>query len=117
MLSRPVIFVGDSRRALREFPRAVQNQVGFALYQAQMGEKHIDTKPLKGFAAGVLEVVSDHQGNTYRAVYTIKLARAVYVLHAFQKKAKHEIATPRSIINLLRQRLKQAVEIDEELGK
>jgi phage-related protein len=112
-----LIFVADSRRELLEFPKAVQQQIGFALYQAQMGAKHIDAKPLKGIAAGVLEVVSDHRGSTFRTVYTVKLERAVYVLHAFQKKSKHGIATPKSVIDLIKQRLQRALEIDRELER
>ena len=112
---RKLIFVADSHRALEEFPESVQRHVGFALYQAQMGEKHIDAKPLKHLASGVLEVVSDYHGDTFRAVYTVKLAKAVYVLHAFQKKSKHGIATPQSVIELVKQRLLRAIEIDREL--
>src|SRR5271165_3302543 len=111
---KPLIFVADSRRALMEFPKAVQQQVGFALYQAQMGSKHIDAKPLTNFGAGVLEVVSDHRGDTFRTVYTVKLENAVYVLHAFQKKARHGVATPKSEIELVWQRLQRAIEIDRE---
>jgi len=114
---KPLIFVADSRRVLAEFPKAVQQQVGFALYQAQMGGKHIDAKPLKNVAPGVLEVVSDHRGDTFRTVYTVKLEKAVYVLHAFQKKSKHSIATPKSVMDLVRQRLARAIEIDRELEK
>lgn len=95
----------------------MQRHVGFALYQAQLGDKHIDAKPLKNIAPGVLEVVSDHDGDTFRAVYTVKLARAVYVPYAFQKKSKHGIATPRSEIELVKQRLRRAIEIDRELEK
>jgi phage-related protein len=111
---KPLIFVADSHRVLAEFPASVQRHIGFALYQAQMGAKHIDAKPLKNFAAGVLEVVSDHRGDTFRAVYTVKLEKAVYVLHAFQKKAKHGIATPQSVMELVKQRLMRAIEIDRE---
>ena len=114
---KPLVFVADSRRVLREFPKAVQEHVGFALYQAQMGDKHIDAKPLKNLGAGVLEVVSDHRGNTFRTVYTVRLQKAVYVLHAFQKKSKHGIATPKSVIDLVKQRLELAIEIDRELEK
>ncbi len=114
---KPLIFVADSRRALAEFPKAVQQQVGFALYQAQMGGKHIDAKPLKNVGAGVLEVVSDHRGDTFRTVYTVKLEKAVFVLHAFQKKSKHGIATPKSVLELVKQRLERAIEIDRELEK
>jgi phage-related protein len=109
---KPLIFIGDSRRALAEFPKGVQQQVGFALYQAQMGGKHVDAKPLKG--VGVLEVVTDHRGDTFRTVYTAKLERAVYVLHAFQKKSKHGIATPKSVMDIVKQRLQRAIEIDQE---
>jgi phage-related protein len=114
---KPLIFVADSRRVLAEFPKAVQQQVGFALYQAQMGDKHIDAKPLKHVGAGVLEVVSDHRGNTFRTVYTAKLEKAVYVLHAFQKKSKQGIATPKSVMDLVKHRLERAIEIDSEREK
>jgi phage-related protein len=114
---RPLIFIADSQRALREFPRAVRQTVGFALYQAQMGGKHIDAKPLKNVAAGVFEVVTDHRGDTFRTVYTVKLTNAVYVLHAFQKKSKRGIATPKSVMDLVKQRLERAIEIDRELEK
>ena len=117
VLMKELIFVADSHRALAEFPDPVQRHVGFALYQAQMGNKHIDAKPLKNFEAGVLEVVSDHRGDTFRTVYTVKLTKAVYVLHAFQKKSKHGIATPQSEIDLVKRRLLRAIEIDRELEK
>jgi phage-related protein len=81
----------------------------YALYLAQCGEKHPSAKPLKGFkGAGVLEVVEDFDGDTYRAVYTVKLARAVYVLHGFQKKSKQGIATPKQDIEPIETRLKRA---------
>ena len=110
---KELIFVGDSYRVLCEFPEPVQRHVGYALYQAQIGDKHLDAKPLRGFA-GVLEIVSDHRGDTFRTVYTVRLKRAVYVLHAFQKKSKHGIATPKSEIDLVEQRLRRAIEIDKE---
>jgi phage-related protein len=114
---RPLVFVADSRQALLEFPRDVRQQVGFALYQAQMGGKHVDAKPLKGIGPGVLEVVSDHRGDTFRTVYTVRLKHAVYVLHAFQKKSKQGISTPKSVIDLLKQRLQRAIQIDCERDK
>ena len=86
----------------------VQDQVGFSLYQAQAGLKHRDAKPLKGLGAHVLEVVSRHDGDTYRAVYTVRFKAAVYVLHAFHKKAKRGIATPKREIDLVKHRLKAA---------
>lgn len=92
-------------------PTEVKRAMGFALWQAQMGEKHLDAKPLKGFGgAGVLEVVEDHDSNTYRSVYTLRFAGAVYVLHAFQKKSKHGIKTPQKEIDLITTRLKRAKE-------
>jgi phage-related protein len=109
-----LLFVGDSHRILSGFPDPVQRHVGFALYQAQMGNKHPDAKPLKRFQGGILEVVSDHRGDTFRTVYTVRLENAVYVLHAFQKKSKQGIATPRSEIELVKQRLQRAIEIDRE---
>jgi phage-related protein len=114
---KPLIWVADARRVLAEFPEPVQRHVGYALYQAQMGARHVDAKPLKNLAAGVLEVVSDHRGDTFRTVYTVKLENAVYVLHAFQKKSKHGIATPQSELDLVKQRLKRAIEIDSEREK
>jgi len=110
---KPVVWVGDSLRMLKSFPAAVQDEVGFALFLAQRGEKHIAVKPLKGFGAGVMEVVADHRGDTFRAVYTVRLADRVYVLHAFQKKSKHGIATPQVEIELIKRRLKQAIAISE----
>jgi phage-related protein len=89
--------------------------MGFALYLAQMGGKHPDAKPLRGFGgAGVLEVVDDFAGDTYRAVYTVRLSTAVYVLHAFQKKSKRGIATPKQDMELIRARLRRAQEHDEQ---
>ena len=108
---KPLTWIGDSLESLREFPEDVQDEIGFALFQAQTGEKHIKAKPLKGFGAGILEVVSDHRGDTFRAVYTVRLAGRVYVLHAFQKKSKTGIATPKAELDLIQQRLKRAIEL------
>jgi phage-related protein len=106
---KTVVWVGPSRKDLKAFPRPVQRAVGLALYVAQLGETPPDTKPLKGFGgAGVLELVEDHRGDTYRAVYTVRFATKIYVLHAFQKKSKHGIATPQKEIELIRARLKWA---------
>jgi phage-related protein len=88
------------------------------LYLAQVGSKHPHTKPLKGFSgAGVLEIVDNFDGDTYRAVYTVKLAGVIYVLHAFQKKSKQGIATPQQDIELIKERLKRAEEHYKELEK
>ena len=105
---KPVEWVGSSRADLKKFPAAVQDQVGFALYQAQAGLKHRDAKPLKGLGANILEVVSRQEGNTYRTVYTVRFKAAIYVLHAFQKKSKRGIATPKQELDLVKQRLKAA---------
>jgi phage-related protein len=110
---KPVVWVGDSLRVLRAFPLGVQDEVGYALYLAQRGEKHVSAKPLKGLGPGVLEVVSDHRGDTFRAVYTVRLVDWVFVLHAFQKKSKRGIATSQMEIELIKQRLKQATAISE----
>jgi len=107
--ARPLRWIGTSRDDLREFPEPVRRRVGGALSEAQLGGKAPYAKPLKGFGgAGVLEIVDDFDGDTYRAVYTVKFAHAVYVLHAFQKKAKRGIATPKSELDLIEHRLKRA---------
>jgi phage-related protein len=94
------------RHANRGAPR-----VGYSLFAAQQGEKHADAKILKGFGdAGVLEVIARHDGDTFRAVYTVRLADVVYVLHVFQKKSKRGNATPRKDLDLIRKRLKLAEE-------
>ena len=106
---KPLEWVGSSLEDLKDFPEDVQGEIGYALYLAQIGNKHPDTKPLKGFkGASVLEVVEDFDGDTYRAIYTVKLPKAVYVLHVFQKKSKHGIATPKQDIDLIEARLERA---------
>ena len=109
---KPVIWVGSSRKDLRTFPEPVQDHMGYALYVAQRGGKHRDTKTLVGFGgAGVLEIVKDFRGDTFRAVYTLRYAGAVYVLHAFQKKSKTGRQTPHRDMELVKQRLREAEEI------
>ena len=106
---KEVVWVGPTRKELRAFPRPVQRVVGYALHAVQLGETPPEAKPLKGFGgAGVLELVEDHRGDTYRAVYTVRFATKVYVLHVFQKKSKRGIATPQKEIELIRARLKWA---------
>jgi phage-related protein len=110
-LLKPVEWVGSSLEDLKEFSEDVQQVFGYALYLAQCGEKHPSAQPLKGFkGAGVLEVVEDFDGDTYRAVYTVKLAGAVYVLHVFQKKSKQGFATPKQDVELIEARFKRAKE-------
>ncbi|MCM0045594.1 MAG: type II toxin-antitoxin system RelE/ParE family toxin [Burkholderiaceae bacterium] len=106
---KPLYWVGSSKRDLLAMPPDVIDVFGFALHLAQAGKKHEQAKPLKGFGgAGVLEVVEDHLGDTYRAVYTLKVASAIYVLHCFQKKSKQGIETPKPDLDLIRTRLKVA---------
>jgi len=108
---KSVVWIGSSRKDLQSFPAEVKDVIGYALYQAQIGRKAPSAKPLRGFGgAGVLEIIDDHQTNTYRAVYTVKFAEAVYVLHAFQKKSKKGITTPKSEIEIITRRLRIAEE-------
>ena len=112
---KPVRWVGTSREDLRGFPDDVQRKVGGALWDAQIGEKSAFAKPLKGFGgAGVLEIVDDFDGDTYRAVYTIRFFGVIYVLHAFQKKSKRGIATPKAEKEAIEHRLKRAKEDYEQ---
>ena len=108
---KPVRWVGRSKEDLKSFPRDVQRRVGGALWDAQVGLKAPYAKPLKGFGgAGVLEIVDDFDGNTYRAVYTVRFAHVVYVLHAFQKKSKRGAATPKAELDLIALRFRKARE-------
>ncbi|MGQ0569448.1 MAG: type II toxin-antitoxin system RelE/ParE family toxin [Armatimonadota bacterium] len=106
---KPLFWIGSSLDDLKAFPDEVMRIMGYALDYAQQGGKHPDAKALRGFGgAGVLEIVEDHNGDTYRAVYAVKFAGAVYVLHAFQKKSRKGIATPKHEIDLIKERLKRA---------
>jgi phage-related protein len=108
---KPVRWIASSLDDLKDFPEDVQQAVGYALYRAQCGEKHSSVKPLKGFkGASVLEIIQDFDGDTYRAIYTVKFEEVVYVLHVFQKKSKHGIATPKQDVQLIETRLKRAKE-------
>lgn len=111
---KPLVWMGSSKQDLRAFPEEVRHVMGYALYLAQVGGKHLDAKPLRGFGgAGVLEVVDDFDGDTYRAVYTVKLRGVVYALHAFQKKSKRGIKTAPHDLELVRRRLRQAEEVHD----
>jgi len=108
---KPIRWVGSSKEDLSAFPDDVKRRVGLALFEAQMGRKAPYAKPLKGYGgAGVLEIVDDFDGDTFRAIYTVRFAEAVYALHAFQKKSRRGIATPRSEIELIWTRLRRATE-------
>ena len=108
---KPLTWVGSSKRDYIRFPDQVQDDMGYALFVAQMGERPRNAKPLKGFkGAGVLEIVEYYDGDTFRAVYTVRFAQRLYVLHAFQKKSKRGIETPKREIRLVEQRLRAADE-------
>lgn len=112
---KPLVWVGRALDELMALPIPVRRSVEFALRFAQAGVKPDHVKPLRGFhGAGVLEVVEDHDGDTYRAVYTVKLSGVVYVLHCFQKKSKTGIATPKATIELIRQRLRTAQALHDQ---
>lgn len=104
-------FVGSAKEDLSGFPEEVKQDIGYALFEVQKGQKPQSAKPLKGFGgAGVLELIERFDGDTYRAVYTVKFREAVYVLRCFQKKAKSGIKTPQQDIELIKRRLKAAEE-------
>lgn len=115
---KPLEWIGSSHKDLMALPADVRRFFGFALSLAQAGDRHDDAKVLKGFGgAGVLEVVEDDRGGTYRAVYTVKFAEAVFVLHCFQKKSKRGIATPKEDMDIINERLKIAEAYVKELRK
>ena len=105
---KPLEWIGSSLEDLRRFPEAVQDVVGYALHVVQLGEHPPEAKRLRGELAGLIEIVDDFDRNTYRAVYTVKLADVVYVLHVFQKKSTRGIATPRREIELIKERYRLA---------
>jgi len=106
---KPLQWIGSSHKDLMALPANVRQFFGFALSLAQSGDKHEAAKVLQGFGgAGVLEVVEDDVGGTYRAVYTVKFAEAVFVLHCFQKKSKRGVATPKEDMDIIHARLKVA---------
>lgn len=113
--ARPLVWIGSSRRDLRAFPREVRREIGVALYAAQLGEIDPAAKSLRGFGgASVIEIVSEDKGGSWRAVYTVRFVEAVYVLHAFQKKSKRGIATPRQDLDLIKRRLIEAGRLHRE---
>jgi phage-related protein len=113
---KPLEWIASSYKDLMALPPDMRRRFGYALSLAQMGDQDDAAKVLKGFGgAGVLEVVEDDTGGTYRAVYTIKFAEAVFVLHCFQKKSKSSIATPKPDIDIIRARLKVAEALAQEL--
>jgi len=110
--TKDIVWVASSLDDLKRFPEPVQKVMGFALFQAQCGGKHLQARPLKGFGgAGVLEIIEDFDGNAFRTVYTVRFADAVYVLHAFQKRSKRGIKTPKREMDVVRSRLRMAQEM------
>jgi phage-related protein len=108
---KPLSWVGSSYRDYTQFPELIQDEMGFALFRAQEGERHPSAKMMKGFGGGsVVEIVQNNDGNTFRSVYTVRFAEEVYVLHAFQKKSKKGVTTPRSHIDLIKRRPRKAEE-------
>src|SRR5450759_1996112 len=105
-MRQPLFWEGSSKRDFKQFPLPVQKDFGVALFVVQLGGTPPSAKPWKGLGPGVLELVDDHRGDTYRAVYTIRIAGRVHVLHAFQKKSKTGIKTPRPDVALVERRLK-----------
>ena len=112
---KPLRWVGRACEELRAFPSKARRNVGYALYFAQLGDKHPSAKPLKSFGgSGVLEIVEVRDGNAYRVVYTVRFARFVYALHAFQKKSKKGIETPKATMDVVGTRLKWAEEQERQ---
>jgi phage-related protein len=111
---KPLFWIGSALKEVTRFPPEVQRSIGFALSAAQYGGKHPSAKPWKGEGPGVLEIVKDYDGDTYRAIYTVRFARAIYVLHTFQKKSPRGIETRQSDIHLVRERLRLAQQDYEE---
>jgi phage-related protein len=107
---RPINWMGDSRKLIRDFPLAVQKRVGDALQLVQFGGMPLEAKPFKGVGSGVYEIVRRFDTDTYRAVYAIQIADEIYVLHAFQKQSKSGIKTPKKDVDLIKQRYRQAIE-------
>ena len=115
---KPLHWISSSRKDMRGLPVTVRRGFGLSLFAVQLGETPPASKPLKGFSgAGVLELIEDAKGNTYRAVYTVRFREAIYVLHVFQKKSKHGIATPKHEIDLIHDRLKLAQENYSQMKK
>lgn len=111
MSEKPIIWMGSSKKYLRELPKEVRQDIGVALLWAQQGRKHSAAKPMKGGLREVTEIVSDFDGDTFRAMYTTRIGSEVYVLHAFQKKSKKGAATPQHELDVIESRLKAAKQL------
>lgn len=108
---RDIVWMGSSLKDVKKFPDTVKEEIGYILYLVQIGEYHQNISPLKGFPGGVMEIKSDFEKDTYRAVYAAKLGDEIYVLHTFKKKSKSGIKIPKEDLEVIKQRLKRAQEI------
>jgi phage-related protein len=108
---RSVVWLGNSRRTILDFPKAVQKLIGDELQLIQFGEMPKDAKPFKGVGSGVIEIAVRHDKEAYRSVQAVCLGKRIYVLHRFQKKSRHGISTPQKDVDLIKQRYKEAQEL------
>ena len=113
---RQIIWIASSLKDLKEFPETVKDEIGYILYLIQIGEHHQNITPLTGFHGGVMEIKSDYDKDTYRAVYAAKLGDDIYILHSFKKKSKKGVKIPKEDIETIKQRLKRAQEIARKKG-
>ena len=109
-IPRSVVWLGSSRKNLREFPQPVRRDMGAALFAAQCGETAEHVKPFKGVGSGVMEIAERYDKNAYRLIYAVQIGKRIYVLHVFQKKSKSGVATPKPDIDLIKRRYKEAQE-------
>jgi phage-related protein len=110
---RKLLWLGDSLKTLRDLPEDVKDSIGYALHLIQEGHTPSNAKQLKGFKPAVMEIVTDHNSNTYRTIYTVKIGKNIYVLHCFQKKSKSGIKTPKQDIESIKSRLNEAMLIEK----
>ena len=113
--AKSIIWLGDSRKIVRSFPTEVKQDIGVALYDAQMCEKSPLAKPFKGVGSGVFEIAIRFDKNAYRLVYAVQIGEHIYVLHAFQKKSTRGIATSKQDVHLIQRRYRQAIDLENEL--
>lgn len=114
-IKRDLIWLGNTRKKIQAFPVEVKKLAGYELQLIQFGEKPKDTKPFKGVGSGVFEIVTDFDKDTYRTVVAVKIGENIYVLHAFKKKSKKGIATPKQDVDVIKQRLKEAKEVEKNV--
>ena len=113
-MEKSVVWMGDSLKQVKSFPEEVRRSIGSSLYDAQLGNKPCDAKPLKGTGKGIFEIVTRFDSNTYRTVYAVQIKDYIYVLHAFQKKLPKGIKTAQKDVELIKQRYKQALKQSQE---